>query len=84
MTHAMVFTGVDLDTHDQPLKWRVENSWGEKGGDKGFLMMTDAWFDEYNYEVAVHKTYLSAEVLAILDQAPVELEPWDPMGSLAG
>lgn len=83
MTHAMVFTGVDLDAHDRPVKWRVENSWGEKGGDQGFLMMTDAWFDEYNYEVAVHKKYLSPAVLAILDQTPVELEPWDPMGSLA-
>lgn len=24
-------------------KWRVENSWGDEKGDKGYLMMTDDW-----------------------------------------
>ena len=83
MTHAMVFTGVDLDEGDNPRKWRVENSWGEKGGDKGFLLMTDAWFDEYNYEVVVRKEFVPEETLAVLDTEPVELDPWDPMGALA-
>jgi bleomycin hydrolase len=83
MTHAMVFTGVDLDENDKPLKWRVENSWGDKHGDKGFMVMTDKWFDEFNYEVVVDKKYLSAETLAILDTAPEVLPPWHPMGALA-
>jgi len=83
MTHAMVFTGVDLDDSGKSRKWRVENSWGEKGGDKGFYGMTDAWFDEYNYEVVVHRKYLSPEQLAILERPAVMLQPWDPMGSLA-
>ena len=50
---------------------------------KGFMVMTDPWFDEYLYEVAVDKKYLSPELLAILDTKPVELAPWDPMGALA-
>lgn len=83
MTHAMVFTGVDLDDAGAPRKWRVENSWGEKGGDKGFYAMGDAWFDEFNYEVVVHRKYLPEEYLVMLDRKLVELEPWDPMGSLA-
>lgn len=83
MTHAMVFTGVDLDEHDRPRKWRVENSWGDKGGDKGFMLMTDAWFDEYNYEVVVDKKYVPAKVLSILNNEPISLPPWHPMGSLA-
>lgn len=83
MTHAMVFTGVDLSDEGKPRKWRVENSWGEKGGDKGFYAMSDPWFDEFNYEVVVHRRYLSDEVMALLDREPVGLEPWDPMGSLA-
>jgi bleomycin hydrolase len=83
MTHAMVFTGVDLDDKGRPRKWRVENSWGEKGGDKGFYAMSDPWFDEFNYEVVVQRRHLSPEVLALLDREPVGLEPWDPMGSLA-
>jgi bleomycin hydrolase len=83
MTHAMVLTGVDLDGDDRPRKWRVENSWGDKGGDKGFMMMTDAWFDAYLYEVAVEKRYLSPDLLKLLETVPVGLPPWDPMGSLA-
>lgn len=83
MTHAMVFTGVDLDEADRPRKWRVENSWGDKHGDKGFMMMTDAWFDQFNYEVVVDKKYVAPELLALLETEPVGLPPWHPMGSLA-
>jgi bleomycin hydrolase len=83
MTHAMVFTGVDLDDAGRPRKWRVENSWGEKGGDKGFMLMTDAWFDEYNYEVVVDKQYVDPDLLKVLDSEPIGLPPWHPMGSLA-
>ena len=83
MTHAMVLTGVDLDENDKPFKWRVENSWGDKGGDKGFMVMTDAWFDEYLYEVVVDKSYLGPDISALLGTTPEILPPWDPMGSLA-
>ena len=82
MTHAMLFTGVDL-VNDKPKKWRVENSWGDKGGDKGYYLMTDKWFDQYNYEVVVDKKYLTKEILSIFNKEPQELPPWDPMGSLA-
>jgi bleomycin hydrolase len=83
MTHAMVFTGVDLDESGRAKKWRVENSWGEEGGQKGFYQMSDRWFDEYNLEVVVHKRHLAPEVVDVLSQDPVVLDPWDPMGSLA-
>ena len=83
MTHAMVFTGVDLDDAGAPVKWRVENSWGTEHGDKGSMVMTDRWFDEFLYEVTVSKKYLSPELLEVLDTVPVVLPPWDPMGALA-
>jgi bleomycin hydrolase len=82
MTHAMLFTGVDL-VKNQPTKWRVENSWGEKGGNKGYFLMTDKWFDEYNFEVVIDKKYLPKRILEIFNQVPISLDPWDPMGSLA-
>ncbi|CAM3171634.1 aminopeptidase C [Stackebrandtia soli] len=82
MTHAMLFTGVDL-VDGAPGKWRVENSWGDGNGASGYYTMMDSWFGEYVFEVAVHRSRLSAEVLAGLDTAPITLPAWDPMGSLA-
>ena len=58
MTHAMLFTGVNL-VNGKPNRWRVENSWGDKSGDKGYFIMTDKWFDEYMFEIAIHKKYLT-------------------------
>ena len=82
MTHAMLLTAVDMKG-SQTIKWRIENSWGVKGGDKGYLLMADNWFDEYTYEVVIDKKYLGKKVLDIFDREPVALNPWDPMGSLA-
>ena len=59
------------------------NSWSDKPGDKGFFQMSDAWFDEYNYEVVVRRSYVPESSLKALGRKPVELDPWDPMGSLA-
>ncbi|GEK90528.1 aminopeptidase C [Alkalibacterium kapii] len=83
LTHAMVFVGVDLDGERNPIKWKVENSWGDKSGDKGIYSMSDKWFEEYNYQVAVKKKYIDKEWLKALEKPVVELEPWDPMGALA-
>ena len=82
MTHAMLFTGVDLED-GKPLKWRVENSWGTKGGSKGYYLMTDKWFDEFNYEIVVDKKYLPTKILELFKKEPKPLQPWDPMGALA-
>ena len=83
MTHAMVFQGVNLDENGRPDRWRVENSWGEEAGKKGYFVMSDRWFDEYNYQVVVNKKYLSSKALEAYEKEPVRLNPWDPMGSLA-
>lgn len=82
MTHAMLFTGVDV-VDNNPRRWRVENSWGEDNGKKGFFVMNDSWFGEYMFEVAVQKSYLPTELQDAIAQEPIELAPWDPMGSLA-
>ena len=83
MTHAMVFQGVNLDENGRPNRWRVENSWGKEPGKDGYYVMTDAWFDEYLYQVVVNRKYLPEEVLKAFAEKPILLEPWDPMGSLA-
>ncbi|MBS8100270.1 C1 family peptidase [Streptococcus suis] len=83
MTHAMVLTGVDLDDNEQPLKWKVENSWGDKVGDKGYFVASDSWMDEYTYQIVVRKEFLTPEELAAYQAQPQVLAPWDPMGALA-
>jgi bleomycin hydrolase len=83
MTHAMLFTGVDI-VDEMPRRWRVENSWGEDNGQKGFYLMNDSWFDEYLFEIAARRSYLPAALRAALEEAPIVLPAWDPMGSLAG
>lgn len=83
LTHAMVFTGVNLDDAGNPINWQVENSWGDKVGEKGIYSMSDAWFDTFMYQVMLDKKYLPKEYRDMLQGDLVELKPWDPMGSLA-
>ena len=83
MTHAMVLTGVDLDENGKAKKWKVENSWGEKVGNKGYFVASDAWMDEYTYQIVVRKEFLTAAELAAYEAEPLVLAPWDPMGALA-
>lgn len=64
-------------------RWRVENSWGTDIADKGYFTMSDDWFDEFVYEVAVPKSMLPAEYQAALEEEPIMLPAWDPMGALA-
>ena len=85
MTHAMLFTGVDV-AHEppRPRRWRVENSWGDDcTGKKGFFVMNDSWFDEHMFEIAAKKSMLTPELIKALDEEPIVLPAWDPMGALA-
>ena len=44
----------------------MENSWGEKGGRKGFYTMNDSWFDEYMFEIAAPKDMVPKQRLETL------------------
>lgn len=82
MTHAMVLTAVHVEG-GKPVRWRVQNSWGESAGDKGWFVMTDRWLDEFVYQVVVDPRFVSREVRDVLKQEPIVLPLWDPMGALA-
>ncbi|KAJ1973476.1 bleomycin hydrolase, partial [Dimargaris verticillata] len=83
MTHAMMLSGVHLDNEGKPVRWRIENSWGEDHGEKGFLCMSDRWFEEFLYQIVVNKADLPEDIAKLLEIEPIVLAPWDPMGSLA-
>lgn len=82
MTHAMLFTGVNIQD-DKSVKWKVENSWGDQKGNKGYYIMSDDWFDEYMFEVAIEKSLLPKPLRELEKQEPIVLDPWDPLGALA-
>ena len=82
MTHAMVLTAVHVEA-GKPVRWRVQNSWGENSGDKGYFIMTDKWMDEFVYQVVVDPRFVSQVVRDVLKQEAKVLPLWDPIGALA-
>lgn len=78
-SHGMSLVGVNILENGSIDKWLLENSWGAKKGHKGFLTMTDEWFSEYMFRLVIHKDYVDAKTLKILEKEPVMLPPWDPM-----
>ncbi|KRN29180.1 peptidase C1-like family protein [Lactobacillus selangorensis] len=78
MSHAMTLTGVDR-VNGKPRRWKVENSWGDTNGEKGYFTMSDSWFNDYVYEVVVRKSILDDKDKAVLNEKPKELVPWDPL-----
>ena len=82
MNHAMCITGVAFKD-GKPHKWKIENSWGTANGNSGYYYMSSSWFDHFVYQAVVDKKYLSEAELKAYNSTPIELKPWDPMGSLA-
>ncbi len=78
-THAMTLCAVDLDANGEPLKWKVENSWGTDSCQQGYLIMTARWFREYMFRLVVDKRYVSEKLLKDFEQKPVMVMPEDPL-----
>ena len=77
-THAMLICGVDI--HDsEPTKWKVQNSWGDKPGHKGYFIMTNSWMDQYTYNAVVNKKYLTKTESADYEKAEINLPYWTAM-----
>ena len=82
--HAMVLVDVHVDEAGTPVRWKVENSHGPDGPNKGYLTMTHAWFERYVYTAAVAAVAADATDAerATGGDAPIVLPPWSPLGNL--
>ena len=78
VSHAMTLVGVDED-NGEIRKWKVENSWGDKSGRKGYFTMSNEWFDDFVYEVVVRKEFLTADQRKLAESTPIKLAPWDSL-----
>lgn len=74
--HAMIFTGAKTK-NNEVIKWKVENSWGEKVGDKGYYTLTNDYFDRYVCCGIINKKYLTKEQLSVLDKKEIVISKFD-------
>jgi bleomycin hydrolase len=86
-THAMVFTGINVDSDGKAVEFAVENSWGycdeEVAGLDGWLYMSHDWFREYVGEIVIHKNILMKTHKSIFEtQTPIIVPPWNVLGKL--
>ena len=78
VSHAMTLTGFN-EVDGQIDRWKIENSWGEENGEKGYFVMTQKWFEDYTYEAVINKKYLSDDLKQLSTQKPVQLTAWDSL-----
>jgi bleomycin hydrolase len=85
-SHAMVMTGAHVHKKMKvPVRWRVDNSWGSNGTNKGKHVMTARAFRECVFQIVVHKKLLvAAEASALARKGDaIQLPPDDPLATLA-
>lgn len=75
-------SGGDNKTNGKPVKWLVENSWGDAYGKNGYLVMSNEWFDKHVYTITVHEKHLLSSEKKILKEKSILLKPWDVFGNL--
>lgn len=78
-SHAMTLCAVDLDSNGNPVKWKVENSWGADSGKGGYIIMTNDWFNAYAFRLVVDKKYVPEHILKAAQSKPVMVMPEDPL-----
>ena len=79
MNHCMMFCGVNLEENGTANRWKIENSWGDASGQKGYFIGSEKWFKANVYQVTVRKSLLSEAQRALLDQEPLPMKLWDPL-----
>jgi bleomycin hydrolase len=82
--HSMIMIGCQKEG-SQYLRWKVENSHGDDTELKGFLTMSDTFFDEYMIVAFVHKNTLPLHLRKLYkERSPVKCLPfYDILGTFA-
>lgn len=75
--HAMIFCGVHL-VDNKPIRWKIEDSYGDKEKFDGYYIMNDNYFDEFVINVVIDKKYLNEKQLKTLEQEPIEINGEEP------
>ena len=73
-THAMTLTAVNIAADGKADYWKVENSWGSDSGQKGYMVMTDEWFDNFFFRLVIDKEYVPAATQKLYQQKPQMLK----------
>ena len=81
--HAMIFVGCQKE-NNKYLRWKVENSHGDDNKFKGFLVMSDSFFDDYMMIAFVHKNTLSKELRDMYNAKKESDIKWVPFWDILG
>lgn len=82
--HAMTLVGCHEERNPPHIsRWQVENSHGKKGKYKGYMIMSDEWFDKYVGVAVVPKSCLPRHIRK-LESSPIRwLKFWSYLGFVA-
>lgn len=75
--HAMTICGVHI-IDNKPLRWKVEDSYGDKEKINGYYVMNDNFFDEFVLNIIVNKKYLSQEQQNLIKNSEIEFDVEEP------
>ena len=75
--HLMLITGVHIE-NDKPIRWKVENSYGNKLYKDGYYIMNDNFFSDFVLAVIINKKYLSKEDLDLYNSKPIIIGRHNP------
>ena len=79
MNHCMFLCGVNMGEDGKPDRWKIENSWGDQSGQKGYFICSEEWFKDYVMQAVVRKSFLTKEQLDAFTQDPISMTFWDPL-----
>lgn len=65
--HFMTLTGVYVE-NGEPIRWKVEDSYGDKEKVNGYYIMNDNYFDDFVITIIVDKKYLSESQSKLWEQ----------------